>query len=208
MKYPNSRILIFCKSPILGTVKTRMQPFLTQEASVVLHKSLVIKTIDLAVKSNLSPVQVWCAPDFSHEFFLDILEQYPVTLHKQMGNDLGQKMSYSLSSILEEAESAILIGTDCPSFVSADLEEALTAMNNNADIVISPAEDGGYTLVGMKRFTPEVFEGIDWGTETVFEKTVSNISILNRRLAILDTQWDIDRPEDLQRYKKILAEKD
>lgn len=206
MKYPNSKIIIFCKSPVLGTVKTRMQPFLTQEDSVVLHKSLAIKTIDLAVKSNLSPVQVWCSPDFSHEFFLDVLEQYPVTLHKQMGNDLGQKMSYSLSSILEESESAILIGTDCPSFTSDDFEEALVAMNNDADIVISPAEDGGYTLVGMNHFVPEVFEGIDWGTETVFEKTASNISVLNKRFAILDTQWDIDRPEDLQRYKKILSE--
>ncbi len=203
MKYPRSRILIFCKSPILGTVKTRMQPFLTKEQSVELHKNLVIKTIELALKSNLSPVELWCSPDFSHDFFLDILEKYPVTLHKQMGFDLGQKMAFAITAALDKMDSAILIGTDCPSFVSADFEEALDLMHNQADIVISPAEDGGYTLIGMNCLSPETFENIEWGTDTVFEKTLNNISFMDRRLAILDTQWDIDRPEDLERFNKL-----
>ncbi len=83
MKFPESKILIFCKAPVLGTVKTRMQPYLTKQESVDLHKTLVLETVEKAVESQLSAVEVWCAPDCYHEFFQTLLKKYPITLHRQ-----------------------------------------------------------------------------------------------------------------------------
>ncbi len=196
MKFPDSKIIIFCKAPIPGTVKTRLLSVLSEEQASELHIKLATETINQAIKSQLCPVEIWCFPDTHHPFF----QMFNIDLKKQQGNNLGERMYHALQTTLEQSSSAILIGTDSPSMTMNDLEQALTKLEEGCDVVIAPAEDGGYTLIGMKKVCRSIFKNIDWGTSKVFDQTISEINKLDLRLNELTMQWDVDRPEDLQRY--------
>ncbi len=196
MKFPDSKIIIFCKAPIPGTVKTRLLSVLSEEQASELHIKLATETINQAIKSQLCPVEIWCSPDTLHPFF----QMFNIDLKKQKGNNLGEQMHHALQTTLEQSSSAILIGTDCPSMTINDLDQAIDKLEQGSDVVIAPAEDGGYTLIGMKKVCRSIFKNIDWGTSKVFDQTISKINKLDLQLNKLPKQWDVDRPEDLQRY--------
>lgn len=200
-KYPESKIIVFCKAPVPGTVKTRLHSVLSEKQAAELHTKLATETINQAIESLLCPVVIWCSPDVEHPFF----QTFDVDLKEQQGDDLGERMSHALGRTLDQSSSAILIGTDCPSMTIDDLDQAIKKLEEGCDIVIAPAEDGGYTLIGMKKMdnkngTQQIFNNIDWGTPKVFDQTISKINKLNLQWHKLPMQWDVDRPEDLQRY--------
>ena len=196
MKFPDSKILIFCKAPIPGTVKTRLFSVLSKQQAAELHIKLAIETINLAIKSQLCPVEIWCSPDTRHPFF----QMFKIDLKKQQGSNLGERMHHALQTTLENCSSAILIGTDCPSMTIDDLDQAFIQLEEGSDVVIAPSEDGGYTLVGMTKKNYELFNNIDWGTSKVFDQTIVKITKHDLQCYKLPMQWDVDRPEDLQRY--------
>ncbi len=196
MKFPDSKIIIFCKAPISGTVKTRLLPVLSEQQAAELHSKLATKTISQAIKSQLCPVEIWCSPELDHPFF----QTFKIDLKKQKGNDLGERMHHALQTTLEHSSSAILIGIDCPSLTIEDLDQAFTQLEEGSDVVIAPAEDGGYTLIGMTKNNDGLFNNIDWGTSKVFDQTIVKINKHDLHCYKLTMQWDVDRPEDLQRY--------
>ena len=196
MKFPDSKIIIFCKAPIPGTVKTRLLSVLSEEQASELHIKLATETINQAIKSQLCPVEIWSSPDTHHPFF----QMFNIDLKKQKGNNLGERMHHALQTTLEQSSSAILIGTDSPSMTINDLDQAIDKLEQGSDVVIAPAEDGGYTLIGMRNVCRSIFKNIDWGTSKVFDQTITEINKLDLRLNELTMQWDVDRPEDLQRY--------
>jgi glycosyltransferase A (GT-A) superfamily protein (DUF2064 family) len=107
-------------------------------------------------------------------------------------------MSNAFAETLDGHRPMLLIGTDCPAQTAADLEAAAAALRE-ADAVIQPAEDGGYVLIGMKRFHPALFEQVAWGSATVLAATRARAADHRLRLAELPTCWDLDRGEDLDR---------
>ena len=119
-------------------------------------------------------------------------------LRLQHGPDLGARMSNAFADTLDGARPMLLIGTDCPAQTGADLAAAFEALQQ-ADAVIQPAEDGGYVLIGMKRFHPVLFEHVAWGSETVLSTTRTRATDHGLRLAELPTCWDLDRSADLDR---------
>lgn len=122
-------------------------------------------------------------------------------LHNQPNGDLGRRMAFAFSKTLKRASSAILIGTDCPSLTQADLKEAAEILAQGFDAVIGPAEDGGYVLLGLRHYVPDLFSGISWGTNRVMEKTRLRLRRLKWRWHELPERWDVDRPEDLERLR-------
>ena len=106
-------------------------------------------------------------------------------------------MHHALSQVLFNNTAAILIGCDCPELKPDDLNTAREMLAENNDIVIGPASDGGYYLVGLKQEQKPLFENMAWGTETVLEKTRQKIMEQQLRCFELPTYTDIDRPEDL-----------
>ena len=108
-----------------------------------------------------------------------------------------------LCATLKKRACAILLGCDCPSLGSNDLETALTGLNQDNDIVIAPAEDGGYTLVGLRKPQKEIFMDIPWGTSNVLAETRKKIKKLHLNYYELAEQWDVDEPEDYQRYLNL-----
>jgi rSAM/selenodomain-associated transferase 1 len=115
----------------------------------------------------------------------------------QTGEDLGQKMRAAFAEGFDGGATAIvLIGTDCPGLDRQTILEAFDHLNS-VDLVLGPARDGGYYLIGLTRLYPKLFEGIAWGTERVLANTIKIATELNLSVAYLHELNDIDRPEDL-----------
>lgn len=204
-KFPDAVIILFCKAPIPKQVKTRLNPILSPEQACELHIELSLRTIKLATEAMLCPVQLWCTPSIEHDFFKSVTAMYQVTLWQQQGDGLGERMHDAFSRTLKHHASALLIGCDCPSLSSQDLHEALSALQQGSDIVLAPAEDGGYVLIGMNQTHPEVFANMPWSTPQVLEQTRQQIQTLGLSLHELQWQWDVDTPEDLARYLVLVA---
>jgi uncharacterized protein len=115
----------------------------------------------------------------------------------QRGSDLGQRLSHVLKECFQAGYRRVLvIGTDCPELSSADLRDAFSRLDTT-DVVIGPASDGGYYLIGMTRARLELFESISWGTAQVFEQTRQRAKASGLKLATIQTRSDLDNPEDL-----------
>lgn len=206
MRYPDARIVVFCKAPVAGEVKTRLVPPLTPVQAAELHARLVHRTLAMATGAALGPVELWCAPSHHHAFFDQCRMQYGVTLHDQQGADLGKRMHNAFAATLQSGRYALLTGTDCPVLTAADLAAALARLQDGDDAVLSPASDGGYVLIGLRRAAMELFAGIDWSTWAVMHQTRSRMRALGWRWTELTEKWDIDRPADLRRLDRETPE--
>ena len=196
MKYNDSSILVFCKAPIVGEVKTRLIPTLGADEACTIYKMLSEGTITAALEADLASVQLWCAPDTTHEFFTQF---NAVDLFVQQGNDLGERMHHALSEALNENQRVVLIGTDCPTIDKTYLDLAITALEDH-DAVIGPAEDGGYGLIGLRKSSTDYFDNIEWSTDQVCAETCRRFNVAGLNWALLPLIWDVDRPEDVDRY--------
>ncbi|MGW8322121.1 MAG: TIGR04282 family arsenosugar biosynthesis glycosyltransferase, partial [Thermodesulfobacteriota bacterium] len=111
--------------------------------------------------------------------------------------DLGRRMHFAFAESFEQGmKQVVLVGTDMPGIRPAHLESAFAALKHK-DVVIGPARDGGYYLIGLSRPAPDLFDGIPWGTGDVLQRTLDAASASNRRVALLDPLEDVDRPEDI-----------
>jgi len=190
-------VIVFAKAP--GEAKTRLVPALGAEGAAALHRRLVMHCLRAASDSRLGPVELWCAPDTSHPFFRECERRIGAGLHAQGEGDLGARMQRAFESALAHAARAVLVGSDIPALSAQYLRDAERALAGGDDVVIGPAEDGGYVLVGLSRCDPELFRGIPWGGPKVLPETRRRIAALGWRLRELPALWDVDRPEDLGR---------
>lgn len=202
--YPNAVIQVFCKAPLAGTVKTRLMPQLSAEQAADVHRRLAQRTLELVCSTHLCPVQLWCAPSVDHTFFTEAAENYALTLLAQSNGDLGQRMDAALSAGIRQFGHALLIGCDCPSLSRDDLADALAALTGRHDVVLAPAEDGGYCLIGLKQARPALFQGINWGSSEVLSQTRAKICALTLQCHELQTQWDVDNYTDYLRFLDFL----
>jgi len=202
-QYPNAVLMIFCKAPVPGQVKTRLIPELTAEQAAELHIELSTQTLQRAIESNLCPVQLWCSPTTGHSFFTESAAAYPITLRQQQGADLGERMHHAFCSALAGYSHALLMGCDCPSLTGQDLEQALTALTQDNEVVLAPAEDGGYVLIGLNKPHSELFDNMPWGMAKVLEQTRNRIEHHKLRHHELSEQWDVDMKKDLERYRSL-----
>ncbi len=202
-KYPDTLLMIFCKAPVAGQVKTRLTTELTAEQAKQVHIELTQRTLQLADQINLCPVQLWCTPSTDHSFFTAATQAYHVILQLQQGMGLGARMSHAFCLALECYSRALIIGCDCPSLTIKDLESAIIALNQENCCVLAPAEDGGYVLIGLNQPHPELFDNMPWGTALVYEQTRARAKQYNLRFQELQQQWDVDTLEDLARYRAL-----
>jgi uncharacterized protein len=193
------RILLFAKSPVPGKVKTRLAPSLGDQGAADLHKSLVLYCLQMATESSAAPVELWCSPSAEDPFFKGCARQFPVRLRSQGEGDIGKRMGDAFEDALRHSPYALLMGTDCPSVTKDDLRAGAYALLQGADAVVSPAEDGGYVLIGLRSYAPELFTGIPWGTASVMGETRDRLQALRWQWRELPTRWDVDRTEDLKR---------
>ncbi|MBL1321822.1 MAG: TIGR04282 family arsenosugar biosynthesis glycosyltransferase [Methylophaga sp.] len=202
-KYPDTAILVFCKAPVAGQVKTRLMPQLSAQQAADVHMQLTKRILSLLSRAHCCPIQLWCSPDTNHPFFEQCAAQYDVSLHLQQGADLGERMNHAICAALEKSSTVLLIGCDCPSFKENDFESAIDFLQLEAEngVVIAPADDGGYVMIGMNKSYPELFINMTWSHKDVYNNTVQRIVDLELTLFESRRQWDIDTFEDLQRFR-------
>ena len=202
-QFPGCRIILFAKAPVLGKVKTRLEPELGQKGSLELHKAMTRRIITLLDSIKLAPWDLWLSSGERNEVFLGQCKDAEIFLQK--GNDLGQKMANaSLHSFARVGvESVLIIGSDCPAFDAEYLVSAIKALEKGYDVVLGPAEDFGYILIGLNAPYVELFEGVAWGSEKVLKQTLAKVRELNLNLLLLDALWDVDRPQDLARLADL-----
>lgn len=204
MKKKLNKLLVFTKAPVLGEVKTRLQPDFSAEQSLRLHKILVNNTLTSMSELNDFDIELCCSTNRQHTFFLNCENNFPIQLSDQLGEDLGERMAFAFSSALQRYEKVIIIGTDCPELDGNYINDALKKLDD-FDSVIGPAADGGYVLLGLKEFIPELFTNFSWGSDTVLKQTLKVLEELSCSYHELDILHDIDRSEDLHRYKNLLT---
>ena len=202
MLYPQSKLMVFCKAPEAGKVKTRLSNAFDsrgmdgKQIAARVHKHLALHVLHRIIKDNVAPVQLWCSPNIDHPFFQKCKNEFELELKDQGEGDLGARMSDAYDETLQSSDCVVVIGTDCPLLNSATVEQAFALLHKNECSVIGPAEDGGYFLLGMSEPQPEVFKDISWGSSQVYIETLNKLS---GHVHELPTLWDVDRPEDLQR---------
>ena len=198
MKNREPLIQVFCKAPVLGKVKTRLIQKLGARRALDLHKQMIERLMaDFSL--DTPQTELWITPVRDHVFF----ERYAVSRFQQEGDDLGARMSGALQDGLIRHESVILVGTDLPLINKSYIDLAISGLRDHA-VVLGPAEDGGYGLVGINKEIPDMFFDIEWGTEKVLSQTCNRLNRGDLDYCLLPLIWDVDRPEDLQRYKAWL----
>lgn len=199
MKFPTAQILVFAKAPVEGQVKTRMIPDIGESNSTGLYQLMVEHTTGLVANTQLCTVELYCTPDFNHPFFKSLSEKYSITLRNQQGNDLGERMFNAARHSLKTFNSVVIVGTDCLQITEALLGQVLAALTKKAcDAIITPAEDGGYVLLGLSQIHEDLFMGIDWGTDKVMAQTRDVLTKLEWKWQETSSLRDVDTYEDLK----------
>ncbi len=195
-------ILVFAKAPVPGDVKTRMIPALGEQGAALLHAALTERVLDTACATGLD-VTLYAAPDCGHAFFADCEEDFDVGLAPQLADaDLGARMLAALNESLQDYDRAILIGADCPALTAKHLLAAIKQLEQN-DVVLTPAEDGGYVLIGATQTHSDMFANISWGGADVLANQRKALQAAGLGWQEMETLWDVDRPEDLPRLRAL-----
>ena len=187
-------VLVFQKNEVLGKVKTRLAAGVGEEQALEIYRQLLAKTY-LALRD----ISVSITTYFS-EFIPDNPIHSAENKLVQVGQDLGERMKNAFAENFELGiEKIVLIGTDCPSLEGIHLSQAFEALDQS-DLVLGPARDGGYYMIGMKRRTDFLFEGITWSTELVLSQTLALAAEQGLQTSLLPVLEDIDTLEDWERY--------
>jgi rSAM/selenodomain-associated transferase 1 len=196
-------IAILAKAPIPGLAKTRLIPTIGAHAAAVLQERLTERTVTTALAANIGPVTLWCAPDSTHSTFLRLVARLRITLKPQPQGDLGARM---LAAAAACSGPVLVIGTDCPALTEVHLRGAANDLRDGTDVILIPADDGGYVLIGTRSEQPALFAGIAWGTKTVLAETrariIENCLVLTERPPL----WDVDTESDLARLERAHPE--
>jgi len=196
-------LCVFTKSPVCGQVKTRLLPVLTEKQAYDTHIHLMQHCLSQTQGHDWQR-QLW-ATDTSHPYIKEIAYRSEMTLYEQQGENLGERMAFAARESLGGFKYVVIIGTDCPSLDADLINEAVTKLKSGLDVVLGPAVDGGYVLVGLSLMVEKIFTNIEWGTNRVLETTRSRLEEAGMNYYELEVQRDIDRPSDLDYLQQAYA---
>lgn len=205
MNTASQALLVFAREPVPGKVKTRLISVLGAEQATQIYQRLLRHALDVANRVENCDVQLWCDTSDGELHCLSLSEAFHVPLLQQFGAGLGERMFAAIEHVLRTYERVVLIGSDCPGYSQEYIQQAFNALSDH-DVVLGPAADGGYVLIGMNRPQAELFSDMPWGTDRV-------LGITRERLSKLDLTWlempvlrDVDRPDDLKFYKNFFRD--
>ncbi len=196
------QIIIFCKYPVPGLAKTRLIPALGSKGAAQLHRRMTDNVVSAARNAQSSnkddsfQIKISCTGEKLCKFKSWLGQDLKYSMQPSGGLGLRLQAEFK-SAFQEQVKYAITIGADVPGITSDILRLAGNLLQDN-DIVIGPAVDGGYYLIGMKSDNPELFNDIAWGTEQVYQQTLNKIKQQALSVVTLPILNDIDRPEDLE----------
>ncbi len=197
-------VAVFARAPVSGRVKKRLAKEIGEAAAFQAYLDLVRHLLP-----RLKPVttrgmfaELWIAGDPSMIKCREWSSLLNGRLRQQLGSDLGSVMWHTLYTHLNLGRHAIVVGSDV---VSLDADYVLEARDwlMDVDVVIGPAEDGGYGLIGLSRMAPELFKEMPWGTDRVFAITMERATALGFSIHVMPTLWDVDSAADLARFREV-----
>ncbi len=216
-------VAILAKAPVAGLAKTRLIPVLGAPGAARAQRRFTLNTLQVAraavpsAKAATSatasaldslaqppPLTLWCAPDGTHRFFRALRRVNRTVCINQPPGDIGARMLHAFEHHFAHQANVplLLVGTDCPGLAPGHLQQAAQALEQH-DVVLIPAEDGGYVLIGMRVLVPQVFEGIAWSTPQVMAQTRDQLRRAGVSWLELPTLWDVDEPADWQRLQGL-----
>jgi uncharacterized protein len=192
-----SRVLaIFVKAPIVGRVKTRLAAGIGAQSAVDLYRVLGRTVVSACIGSSYDTV-VWFTPAKARPLVVDWLGGLEIATYRaQPTGSLGPRLTGAFRDHFREgSHRVIVIGSDSPDIDGAVISHAFASLDEH-ELVIGPAEDGGYYLIGLRGPAPQLFRGINWSSHAVLEQTLAHAHRLELRTAMLPTLRDIDTPGD------------
>ncbi|MDJ0555696.1 MAG: TIGR04282 family arsenosugar biosynthesis glycosyltransferase [Microcoleaceae cyanobacterium MO_207.B10] len=201
----HQHLIIFTRYPEPGKTKTRLIPALGKEGAANLQRQMTEQTV-----AKVKQLQDEISLSFEIRFVggdIQLIKNWlgsDLKYQEQGEGDLGDRLIRAFQAAFKKSNKyVVIIGIDCPKLSSNIISEAFEKLTKN-DLVIGPATDGGYYLIGLSKFIPELFKEINWGSSQVLEKTVKLAELLGLVFAYLPPLSDIDRPEDLNSLDETL----
>ncbi len=193
----NTLIIVFTRNPELGKVKTRLAKGIGNKNALEVYKILLKHTDTVLRKTNIDKLISYSVKINKD----DIWDNTMYMKEAQKGTHLGERMQNAFTNAFKHNyEKVIVIGSDLYDLNAMHIEKAIEALNSN-DLVMGPAKDGGYYLLGMKTLHQTIFKNKNWGTNTVFQETLKDLEdIEDLKIEFLETLNDIDFAEDLETY--------
>lgn len=197
------QLLVFAREPVLGRVKTRLAAGIGAEAALAVYRELLALTA-AAVAGAQVPATVWLAeapappatPDRPRSEWPGLPWRVQPT-----ADSLGARMAYAFADAFAGgAARVVIVGTDCPGLDAELLHQAFDYLKTH-DLVLGPAADGGYYLLGLNKLQPDLFTNKDWSTATVLPDTLADAARLGLRVAQLPTLHDVDSAQDLATWR-------
>jgi len=192
-----NRVAVFARWPKPGAVKTRLSPALPGPLALDLYRAMLRDALASAGEAGaVERFLYWAdAPAGG-----DLEAPDGFVTRRQRGGDLGERLTDALGELLAGPDArAVVIGADCPELTPPILREAFDALAS-ADLVLGPASDGGYYLLGLRRPAPALFASIAWGTASVLEQTLERARGSGLETVLLGGLADLDTPDDLVRF--------
>ena len=191
---PKNLLLVFTRNPELGKVKTRLAKTVGNATALKIYIFLLKRTRDIAVKVAADKAVYYSVKIREN----DIWDASIFQKHQQVGEDLGIRMLHAFKNGFKAGyEKVIIIGSDLYDLTSETIENAIIALENN-EVVIGPAEDGGYYLLGMNSLEEKIFKNKDWGTETVRKDTLEDLK--DKKVFLLGELNDVDVFKDIEHH--------
>lgn len=190
------RLVLFARYPTAGAAKTRLIPALGPEGASRVHRQLTEKTLSVLQASGL-PVELHYTGAELVDFRAWLGEGF--TLVKQAEGDLTDRLMAAL-----HPAPVIFFGADTPDLAAHHIAQAVAALETHP-VLLGPADDGGYYLIGMKQPMPELLDLMPWSTDQVMPETLRRLAVKGIEPALLETLHDCDRPEDLARWPWLTA---
>ncbi len=195
----DQRVIVFLKAPRPGFVKTRIGAALDADAAVGIYRVLLDRT--LTALHGRTDVELRFTPDGADEEIRPYLRPGWV-MRGQGDGDLGERLTRATGEAFGAgARRVVVVGTDCPTLTGEDVVDAFDGLND-ADVVLGPAEDGGYWLIGLRAPAPALFRGILWSTEQVLALTEARAREGGWSVGVLRRMADVDTLEDWRRWQR------
>ncbi len=187
-------VLIFTRNPELGKCKTRLAKTVGDENALTIYKMLLQHTADVVEQVNCDKAVYYSVKVRTNDLWNDSIYRK----HQQHGADLGYRMQNAFKDSFDAGyEKVLIVGSDLYDLEPHHIQDAFNKLDSN-DVIIGPAEDGGYYLLGMKTLLPNIFENKNWGTETVRAATLNDLK--TEKVAQLEILNDIDIYDDAKDY--------
>ncbi len=202
---PRRALIVLAKAPAVGVTKTRLCPHLTPEEAAAFAAASLVDTLAVARSVEGCMLRLAHPPDAAEPLAALLGDDLPPMFAVPPG-DVGVAMCAAIACALDHrATQVALIGSDLPSLPPAHIAHAFARLDEGADVVLGPAEDGGYYLIAATAPHPALFTGIAWSTDAVFAQTVARVEASGLTLATIPPWYDIDDMADLCRCMGDLA---